>query len=227
MYLDVDDPAAAQDVWWSPPDAPPQLMPGISLYRGDTHGAAEVGKKLLATRGHPAHWLAARALRDEAVATGDFANAIAAVEPVYLQQKENWTRANADRRLAEAYASLLILAGRRQEGEHIARSCLARVEADEHGRPPHWFANESAPLYAMIGDDERALAELAAGQKLGHWSSWWYTADHDPIFAHLRQDLRFRTLADAAKKQRQQQRALVDEMRRKGEIPQRDQGQSR
>jgi len=227
MYLDVDDPDAAQDVWWSPPDAPPHLMPGIHLYRGNTRAAAEVARKVLATPEHPAHSLAALAMRDEAVASGDYAGAIATVEPVYLRQKENWTRVNADRGLAEAYASLLIFAGRRQEGEHIVRSLLSRIEADEIGRPAHWFANERAPLYAVLGENERALAELAAGQKLGHWNNWWYTADRDPAFAHVRQDSRFRALADAAKKHRLQQRALVDDMRRKGEIPRRGAPQGR
>lgn len=73
----------------------------------------------------------------------------------------------------------------------------------------------------MLGDDERALQELAAGQKLNHWVRWWHTAELDPLYDRLRHDPRFQALAEQARKHRSQQRALLDEMRRKGEVPQR------
>jgi hypothetical protein len=85
--------------------------------------------------------------------------------------------------------------------------------------PPHWFARDRASLFELLGDDDRALEELAASQNLNQWSRRWYTGEIDPLYSHLRLDPRFQALAEKARKQRAQQRALVEEMRRKGEIP--------
>jgi hypothetical protein len=50
----------------------------------------------------------------------------------------------------------------------------------EIGRPAHWFSRQRAALFAMLGEDDRALEELDANQKLNHWSRWWYVSDVDP-----------------------------------------------
>ena len=71
---------------------------------------------------------------------------------------------------------------------------------------------------------ERALTELAASQKMGRFAGWWYTAELDPVYSRLRRDPRFQRLAAQAREHSQQQRALLDEMRRNGEVPRREDG---
>jgi hypothetical protein len=127
----------------------------------------------------------------------------------------------ADRSFAVVYAHTLMLAGEAQRGRKLAASLLVSLDGEEVGRPEHWFARERAALFATLGDDERALQELAASQKLNHWVRWWYTAEVDPLYDRLRRDPRFQVLAEQARKHRSQQRALLDEMRRKGEVPKR------
>jgi hypothetical protein len=61
--------------------------------------------------------------------------------------------------------------------------------------------------------------ELADSMRHGEYVRWWYTAELDPLYAHLRADPRFRALADTAKRHRLEQRALLDDMRRRGEVP--------
>ena len=71
----------------------------------------------------------------------------------------------------------------------------------------------------MLGDNERALTELATSQQMGRFAGWWYIAESDPIYANVRRDPRFQALAARAREHSQQQRALLEEMRRKGEVP--------
>ena len=69
-----------------------------------------------------------------------------------------------------------------------------------------------------ISADQLTLAVVASAFQVG-----WYTAERGPVFNRIRSDPRFRALAAKVKKQRQQQRALLEEMRRKGEVPKRSQ----
>lgn len=228
LYLEVDDPAAAIDVWESPPDPPPFRTSILWSYLGNMREASNVAERALSGSNEDIWHYAARVLRDEAVATGDYTRAMRFVEPAFArQQKHVWTAKNADRSLAIIYADLLILSGRRREGTDLAQRLLAAGTANEAGRPKGWFARERAQLYAMLGDDKRAVAELATSQRLNDWSQWWYTGTHDASFAHLHDDPKFRVLVEAARRQRDHQRALLEEMRRRGMVPRRghDQGQ--
>ena len=70
----------------------------------------------------------------------------------------------------------------------------------------------------------RTLTNSAAStNKMNRYAGWWYTAERGPVFNRIRSDPRFRALAAQVKKHRQQQRALLEEMRRKGEVPKRSQ----
>jgi hypothetical protein len=100
-------------------------------------------------------------------------------------------------------------------------SLLARLDAEQIGRPANMYAWERAAIYAMLGDNERALTELAASQQMGRFVGWWYIAELDPIYANVRRDPRFQALAARARAHSQEQRALLDEMRKKGEVPKR------
>jgi DNA-binding winged helix-turn-helix (wHTH) protein/TolB-like protein len=218
-YLDVDDLVAAVDVWNSTKVPPPFQLIVILQYRRDVHGAARVARSALSGGLTFLYGRAAEAIRDEAVATGSFATALETLEPVYAAHPWSGTDANTDRGLAIVYAHTLLLAGRVMQGRELARSLLVSVDADEIGRPPHWFGRERAALLALLGDDDRALAELDASQKLNQWEKWWYTGEMDPVFARLRAAPRFQVLTENARRQRATQRARVDEMRRRGEIP--------
>jgi DNA-binding winged helix-turn-helix (wHTH) protein/TolB-like protein/tetratricopeptide (TPR) repeat protein len=221
LYLDLDDLGAAVDVWTSGPRAPAFMLPVISTYRGDTQAAAAVSSQVLKGEHRHIHGLAARSVRDHAVVTGDFDAALALIQPAFQRLQESGTQHNFDRLLGIVYASTLLYAGRKLEGEELARTLIAASKGDEVGRPAGWFARERASLHALLGESELALQELAVSQQAGEWAGWWYTADRDPTLRSLRSDPRFRALADRAKRHRGQQRALLEELRRKGEIPRR------
>ena len=125
------------------------------------------------------------------------------------------------RGLGLVYAHTLVLAGETQRGRKLATSILVQLDAESVGRTENWFCRERAAAFAILGDDERALAELAITQKMKKFYRWWYIAELDPLYERFRSDPRFQALAEQARKHRVEQRALVEQMRRKGEVPKR------
>jgi tetratricopeptide (TPR) repeat protein len=211
----------------------------ILVYQRDIKRAAELARKMMREalppssgskiisdelRSHAVHqelagwyWATANALRDEAVLTGDFAPALDLIErSVQLYSGSSLMR---NRGLVLTYAHVLLLSGETRRGREVLTSLLEQLDAEQIGRPAHMYAWERAAAFAMLGDNERALTELAATQKTKRFSAWWYIADLDPIYSNVRPDPRFQALAAQARKHREQQRALLEEMRRKGEVP--------
>ncbi len=216
-YLDVDDPAAAESVGKGIPFA--ELL--IAQYRRAPRPLASFPADAF-SKWHDFAQASfdpvASALRDEALSTGHFEIALDAFEKARAANPTGGLNMAGTDLL---YAHTLILSGDSERGRALARSVLHLFEVEQVGRPPHWFARNRATAYALLGDDERALAELAVSVQHDDLTHWWYTADLDPVFAHLRKDPRFQALAETARQHRANQRALLDEMRRKGEVPQR------
>jgi hypothetical protein len=216
----------------------------IQVYQRDIRRAADMARSLMRQwlppkssskviaddqRAHAVHqeligwyWPSANAIRDEAIITRDFAAALDLIERTTLLFSGNSPMRN--RGLVLTYAHALLLAGETRRGRELLTSLLAHLDAEQIGRPAHMFAWERAAAFAMLGEDERALTELAASQKMGRFAGWWYTAELDPVYSRLRRDPRFQALAAQAREHSQQQRALLDEMRRNGEVPRRGDG---
>jgi DNA-binding winged helix-turn-helix (wHTH) protein/TolB-like protein len=219
VYLDLDDPVAAMAVLGKTPDYEAAEVK-IAQYQRDPHRAAEQARSLTG------YWQTgpiapvAEAIRDDAIATGDYAPALKIFEERYSMMAGTGPRVWS-RGLGLVYAHTLVLAGETQRGRKLATSILVQLEAEAVGRTENWFCRERAAAFAVLGDDERALAELAIAQKMKKFYRWWYLAELDPLYAHLRSDPRFQQLAQQAKKHRAEQRALVEQMRRKGEVPKR------
>jgi tetratricopeptide (TPR) repeat protein len=220
VYLDIDDPVAAlAALGKSPGDVSAQVE--IAQYQRDRRRAAELA------RSHTGEWQTgpiapvAEALRDDAIATGDYAPVLKLLEARYSMMAGTGPRVWS-RGLGLVYAHTLVLAGETERGRKLATSILVQLEAESVGRTENWFCRERAAAFAILGDDERALAELAITQKMKKFYRWWYVAELDPLYERLRGDPRFQALAEQARKHRVEQRALVEQMRRKGEVPKRD-----
>jgi DNA-binding winged helix-turn-helix (wHTH) protein/TolB-like protein/Tfp pilus assembly protein PilF len=220
IYLDLDDPAAAQAVLGnSQEDVPARLK--IAQYQRDPHRAAELAWSVELDRETAPVAPVSEALRDEAIATGDYAPVLKRFEARYAMQATEAAPRLWSRGSGLVYAHTLVLAGEPQRGRKLATSILVQLEAESVGRMENWFCRERAAAFAILGDDERTLAELAIAQQMRKYYRWWYLAELDPLYAHLRSDPRFRALTEQARKYRAGQRALLEQMRSKGEVPKR------
>lgn len=243
LYLEVGDMAAASALMR---DARPatkisakETWISMPMYQRDIKRAADMARSIMREslppasdssrlnddmRVHAVHqelvgwyWPAANALRDEAIQTGDFRSALDLIERASLQYSGSSLMRN--RGLVLTYAHTLILAGETRRGRGLVTSLLEQLDAEQIGRPPNTYAWERAAAFALLGEDERALSELAATQKIGRYAGWWYTAELDPIYSRVRKDPRFQALVAQARAHRDQQRALLDKMRVAGDVP--------
>lgn len=245
VYLELDDPGAAIELLRDVPQ-PDHIVPKIHAvtivqYQGDTKRAAEMARSALGDylaqlseagsvrndqRTYAVtqelmglYWHEINALRDDAIATRDFGAALDLMGKSYELISGNSPMRN--RGLVLTYAHTLLLAGETRRGRALLSSLLDHLDAEKIGRPANWYSWERAAAFAMLGDDERALEELAASVELGRFVGWWYTAERDPVFANIRSDPRFQALVAKTSAHRKQQRALLEAMRSKGEIPRR------
>jgi len=225
MYLDVDDPKAAE-ILASSAGQSGRVLVEIAQYRGNRRLAAQLARNW---SGDP-HWSAnafsplCEAIRDEAIDTGDYAAAVKMLEKQYAIGAPANGRGGLvmwNRSIGIVYAHTLILAGEVERGRKLAEAILTQIDSESVGRTEHWFSRERAALFALLGDDERALEELAASLQLNFYARWWYTAELNPIYHRLRGDARFQAMATKASQHRALERQQVDELRNKGVIPKR------
>jgi hypothetical protein len=219
IYLDLGDPVAATAVLGDSP--PPAATIQIAQYHGKRSRVAALLENMPAESwedGGPQASMT-QAIRDGAVATGDFESALGLLESVYASregQPPMWYRM-----LSLVYAHTLILAGEIGRGRQLAESTLALLDTHAVGRAENWFGRERAAAFAVLGEDERVLEELAHSIRNRQLYRWWYLAERDPLYEGLRRDPRFQALDRQARQHVDRQRALLEEMRRGGAVPKR------
>jgi DNA-binding winged helix-turn-helix (wHTH) protein len=227
-YLELGDLTAARDVVAGSSAAgvaPFQVLQYLGDWRAAGEAVYDVPQQL---RGACNDRLAAEAVRDLALHTGDFPRAIRFMDSGGLGIA-------APRRLnpvtvfsAVPLAHLLQASGQRDESEKLLDDTLAWVnrEPDPTQDSMLWWPHRRvrAGTLALQGHRDAAIAELAEAYGSGERTDWWYTIERDPVWDSMRSDPRFQTIAAGARAQAAAQRALLEEMRRKGEVPYRSRG---
>ena len=220
IYLDLGDRAAAVAALGD--SLPPDAKMEIAQYDGDRKRAAALLADVHLESSHDTSGSlapTAEAIRDGAVATGGVDPAVRLLGSAYAAREKSppmWSRG-----FSLVYAHTLVLAGEVERGRRLAESTLGLVDTHGVGRTENWFSRERAAAFAVLRDDGRTLDELEISVRTGKLYRWWYLAGHDPLYAHLRGNPRFQMLDGQARQHIDRQRALLEEMRRKGAVPRR------
>jgi hypothetical protein len=162
-------------------------------------------------------------VRDLALKTGDFRRAIRFIESGGLGVAAPYELNLLNIFVAVPFAHLLRANGQRAESEKVLDEALAWVNRKRDPTREYmvWWPLRRlrADMLALQGNRDAAVAELAEALRSGERTDWWYTIERDPLWDSMRSDPRFQAIATEARAHAAAQRALLEEMRRKGEVP--------
>jgi DNA-binding winged helix-turn-helix (wHTH) protein len=227
-YLELGDLTAARDVIAGSSAmgiAPFQVFQYLGEWRAAGEAAYDVSKQLFSAGND---WLAAEAVRDLALHTGDFSRAIRFIDscsfglaaPTELNPLTVFS--------AVPLAHVLQANGQRAESERLLDATLAWLnrEPDATQDSMRWWPHRRvrADALALQGHNDAAVAELSEAFRSGERTDWWYTIERDPVWDSMRSDPRFQAIAADARTHAATQRALLEELRRQGEVPYRSRG---
>jgi len=115
-----------------------------------------------------------------------------------------------------AFAQLQLAMGNRHQAQQLARALL-QID-DPHAAHGIQYAKPYA--YVLLDDKNAAIRALEQNVERGYLKRWWYTFEREPsLRAALGNDPRFQALAARVRKHVDSQRALLREMRARGEVP--------
>lgn len=227
-YLELGDLTAARDVVAGSSAAglaPFQVFQYLGDWRSAGEAVYDVPEQL---RSACNDWLAAEAVRDLALHTGDFPRAIRFLDSGGLGIAAPGKLNPLTVFSAVPLAHVLQANGQRAESEKLLDHTLAWVNRKPDPTQDYmlWWPHRRvrADALALQGHSDAAVAELAEAFRSGERTDWWYTIERDPVWDSMRSDPRFQAIAAEARAHAAAQRALLEEMRRKGEVPYRSRG---
>jgi TolB-like protein/DNA-binding winged helix-turn-helix (wHTH) protein len=221
IYLDLGDERAARDVAAAiPPGA--RATGSMSMYAGDSQAAARAAYDQAGWAYNICeNWLAAEALRDDALRTRDFTRAMAFIKLHFQFAGDPAAHLDPCNYHAAIYLSQLMeAAGHAEPASALRRAVATWIDANAAKYP--WRTRQlRASLLLLDGRRDAALAELGDSFHSGYYMHWWYTLEHDPLWLPLHGDPRFQAIARDVRQYIAAQRAELETLRRHGDVPRR------
>jgi TolB-like protein/DNA-binding winged helix-turn-helix (wHTH) protein/Tfp pilus assembly protein PilF len=221
VYLDLGDEPAAREVAAGTPQSA-RAVGLLAMYRGDWRAAAAAAYDDVGwTFDTCQNWLAAEALRDDALKTGQLDRAISFIKVKYQLGDNPAAHVEDCNGGAALYLSQLLAAsGQAQAATELRRAAAAWSDANW----AKYLGNVRVlRASALLLDDKKdaALAELAESFRSGLYVTWWYTLEHDPLWLPLHGDPRFQAIAADVRRYVGGQRSQLEALRQHGDVPRR------
>jgi hypothetical protein len=122
---------------------------------------------------------------------------------------------------ALALAQLRLAAGDNSRADALAQASLVGSERDAAPFRENRLEENRAVALALLHRNEEAIGALDNAFSDGQCWRWWYKLQFEPAFAVLRSDPRFQSILTRTRTHVAQQRAILENMRRAGRVPDR------
>lgn len=224
IYLDLGDETAARDAAAGSPASERGSRHLLDLYRGDWRRAG------VEAYGSPTwdyttlqNWGASEAVHDYALRSGEIERAVQFLERQYtLAPGPKLAIELGNFRQAAMLADLFAAQSRNAEAAQLRAAAAAWNDGAEAQFGALYAKRLRARLWLIAGKRDAALQELADSFHASDYVEWWYTLERDMVWLPVHDDPRFRAIDAQVREYVAKQRAMVDELRRRGEIPRRD-----
>jgi len=223
VYLDLDDVTAARDV--AAGTLQNARTAGLLLmHEGDWRRAGLAAYDEAGWTNDDdscKNMLAGEAIRDYAMKTGEFGQAIAFIKLKY--ELGDAPAAHLDPcsfRPAIYLSQLMAAAGQGERARALRRAASSWLDANA----TRLFTDAGrlrASVLLLDGKQDAALTELADSVRSGIFANWWYTINYDPLWLPLHSDPQFQAIAADVRRYVDAQRSQLEALRRHGDVPRR------
>ena len=195
VYLDLGEEQAAREVAAGAPQVARDVHMRL-MYAGDWHAAGLAAfDRAGSAFDYCANWLAAEALRDYALKSGELNRAMAFIDAQYefrTIRRRTWIFAISEQR--SRFRSCWPHKAMQQRREALRRAVLAWLEANA-AKYAGSARRQWASALLLDGRRDAALDELAEVSAPATIMHWWYTLKYDPVWLPLHGDPRFQAIA--------------------------------
>jgi TolB-like protein/DNA-binding winged helix-turn-helix (wHTH) protein/tetratricopeptide (TPR) repeat protein len=220
FYLDAGDPEAARAVAATTPATRASSRVVLAQYAGDWREAGTVAFGRDGKFGQ--RWSWPQAVRDYALRTGHYDRSARAIAEHFRIDLVNPRILTVSQILgAVPLGHVLLAKGDRTRGTALLASAVHWIDSHPgYGMPAHMRIRAEAMM--LLNERNEALTNLRASVETGQdIHLWWYVVDHDPVWAPVRSDPRFKAIAEMYREAARVQRAKLDRLRSEGKIPSR------
>jgi TolB-like protein/DNA-binding winged helix-turn-helix (wHTH) protein len=223
FYLDLGEEAAARDLVNSTIVSRETARTVMAQYRGDWRAAGKAAMTPAAFEfGFHESWGVPEALRDYALATREYAQALQLLAKRFDIAVDGKPRVNLSNfRASIQVGHIQLHSGDAEHGRALLRAIIDWIDSPIAANWDKVYMRRArAQALMLLGQRDAALAELAASF-LGDndYTQWWYALDRDPVWQDVRSDARFVALREAVVARVSRERKELDELRARGDVP--------